>query len=351
MAIFNNLSMLWIGAGDVTKEQIKNTLHISTNDPIAFLQAQQKLVDSLSRSSDTYQFQMANGLFANKGTTFSPTFLNAVKEGFNAKVQALDFSQPDRALSMINQWVASQTKDKIPTLLKSGDINAKTRMVLASALYFEGEWAHPFNPKNTKSAPFHIDGKTTVEVPTMHQTGYFDFVDEVNQSLLWIPFKRTDSGEPLLELVIALPKSKHEAGIFYSYENYKRWHVEREQKLVAISLPKFCYSSRLDLEQGLKGLGMIDAFSYQANFSPMNQMHDLYLNGVFHEVFTSLNEKGVTATAATASTIGVTSAPSSDEVVPFIVDRPFLFMILDHHAKTILFMGHVTKPELESCTK
>ncbi|NGX45605.1 MAG: hypothetical protein K940chlam2_00761 [Chlamydiae bacterium] len=351
LAIFNNLSMLWIGASGETKQQIKNALHLSTTDQAAFLNAAQKLRQSLTGSSQAYELQAANGLFANKGTTFSPNFLHAIRDGFDAKVQALDFSQPKSALAEINKWVAAKTHDKIPTLLKAGDITDKTRMVLTSALYFKGDWAYPFNPKNTKTAPFHPDSKSTVEVPTMHQVGEFEFVDEHNLSLLWLPFKRSSSGEPLLECVIVLPKADDQEGICFSYAEFTKWNDQRKKALVSLALPKFCYSTRLDLESGLKALGMVDAFTYQADFSAMNQMHDLYLNGVFHEVFTSLNEKGVTASAATASTIGVTALPSPKEVIPFIVDRPFLFLIIDHHAKTILFMGHVKEPQLEICTR
>ena len=46
-----------------------------------------------------------------------------------------------------------------------------TRLVLANAIYFKGNWLSPFNTENTKALPFHLTATKTVNAPMMHQMG------------------------------------------------------------------------------------------------------------------------------------------------------------------------------------
>jgi serpin B len=77
-----------------------------------------------------------------------------------------------------------------------------------------------------------------------------------------------------------------------------------------------------------------------ADFTGMSPKgRQLYISAVLHKAFVDVNEEGTEAAAATAVAIA-TSDP-----VPFVADRPFLFLIRDTKHGTILFLGRVTNPK------
>ncbi len=71
----------------------------------------------------------------------------------------------------------------------------------------------------------------------------------------------------------------------------------------------------------------------------------LYFSDAFHKVFVDVGEAGTEAAAATAVVMarGGTAAPS-DPPTPFVVDRPFVFVIRDLQTGAVLFLGRVLDP-------
>jgi len=102
----------------------------------------------------------------------------------------------------------------------------------------------------------------------------------------------------------------------------------------------------LDLTKILKGLGMKDAFSLPpADFSGMTGKKDLFISMVLHKAFVEINEEGTEAAAATA-VVMKGGGPAMSPV--FRADRPFIFMIRDNRSGSLLFMGRVMNPAIES---
>ena len=55
-------------------------------------------------------------------------------------------------------------------LLQPGTIDPSTRLVLTNAIYFNASWHWRFNKRQTKVAPFHLEGGGSVDVPMMTET-------------------------------------------------------------------------------------------------------------------------------------------------------------------------------------
>ena len=62
-----------------------------------------------------------------------------------------------------------------------------------------------------------------------------------------------------------------------------------------------------------------------------------------HKAVIEVNEKGSEAAAATVVEM-VESAMPEEEMIEFIVDRPFFFVIADDRSGAVLFMGKVVSP-------
>jgi len=68
----------------------------------------------------------------------------------------------------------------------------------------------------------------------------------------------------------------------------------------------------------------------------------IYIKDVVHSATIEVAEEGTVAAAATAVIPVLTSAPP--QPLPFFVDHPFLFFIVDRGSGAILFEGRIEDP-------
>jgi serpin B len=87
---------------------------------------------------------------------------------------------------------------------------------------------------------------------------------------------------------------------------------------------------------------MPTAFTPAADFSGMDGSRDLSIGRVIHQAFIEVNEEGTEAAAATAVVTRLTSAPMKE--IEFRADHPFMFVIQENGAGTVLFVGRVSDP-------
>lgn len=343
------LSMVYVGARGETASQMEKTLHLEM-DRKAIPKASAALAGSLmpkKKEDNVYQLNIANALWVDQGTFLLADFRYAIEEQFKAKLGILNFSQPDNARSTINSWISAQTQNKIPNLLSEKDIDALTRLVLTNAVYFQGTWAQPFDPKGTKNAPFYPTPETKATVKMMTQvlsTPYFE--NDLIQAIAF-PFIGTASSGGKLALVILLPKSAENFSAMLQElsESFESWISSLKYERVDLKMPKFSLSNRFDLNDPLQKMGMLDAFESDANFLGIDGMRDLYLSKVVHQTFFDLDENGVTAAAATAASLNIKSAGPQEPPTVMTVDHPFLFFIVDLNSQEMLFMGKMTEPD------
>ena len=99
---------------------------------------------------------------------------------------------------------------------------------------------------------------------------------------------------------------------------------------VALTLPKLAYQVTLAPLEAMQALGLpLDSGHYK----------------ISHSARIDANERGTEATALTV----VSHTPSAvQQVTPFVVDRPFFFVIRDRASGTILFVGRVVDPSAAS---
>ena len=109
-------------------------------------------------------------------------------------------------------------------------------------------------------------------------------------------------------------------------------------------IPRFKLTEEFQLTSVLSTLGMPSAFQpNKANFSGMNGRSDLFIGAAIHKAFVDVNEEGTEAAAATGIAIQATSVQLRPNV--FRADHPFVFLIRDKSAGSILFMGRVMNPK------
>lgn len=119
------------------------------------------------------------------------------------------------------------------------------------------------------------------------------------------------------------------------WEDYKYMKVN-------LSVPKFDVSSTMDLSEGLKNMGATNVFYENVtDFTKLTGDSPIYLTGANQSVRVEIDEEGVKA-AAYIEIPGAGSAAPPEEVIDFVLDRPFLFVITND--KLPLFAGCVNNP-------
>jgi serine protease inhibitor len=102
--------------------------------------------------------------------------------------------------------------------------------------------------------------------------------------------------------------------------------------VLGVTLPKFSLTYERTLNDDLAALGMGIAFGDGADFSGLSSA-SVAISSVKQKAFVDVNEAGTEAAAVTNVVLAASTPPSLD------VDRPFIFVIRDRLAGTILFMG------------
>jgi serpin B len=341
-SISTALAMTYGGARGETAQQIAKVFHFRGDAQEAARDF--SLIDArLLASAKDCQLYTANALWGQKGFSFRPPFIQLNKEFFHAGLNDVDFAHATEvARQTINQWVADHTKDKIQDLLQPGVLDSTTRLVLTNAIYFKGNWAHPFDKQRTQNEDFHVSPSQTVTVPTMHDRRHFNYVQMDGLQALELPY----SGDDAFSMVILLPqKPDGLAGLEQKLNttNLTNWLRALRNREVIVSMPRFRTTVEFQLNKALAGLGMPAAFDpAKADFSGMSEQDKLFLSAVVHKAFVDVNEEGTEAAAATGAVVALASAPAEPPV--FRADHPFVFLIRDRSSGSILFLGRITNP-------
>ncbi len=336
------LSMVAEGAEGKTLEEMRNTLELS-NDSSANRESFKNLLDSLNTKNAGYNLSVANAIWIEKTFSVRQEFSSAVSTYYYASAQQADFvNNAEGERTNINNWVAGKTNNKILDLIPQGGLNSYTRLVIADAIYFYGNWAQQFNKNDTQNATFFVSQSENVSVPMMHlsKSENASYYSDNELKALEMDYQGND-----LSMLILLPNQNHslsevEAGLSSAEISGIRAQLVRQP--VQVWLPRFSMTRSKEMSDVLKELGMKSAFDPStADFSGINSTEGLYISDVFHKAFINVNEAGTEAAAATAVVIAVTAIAPLPELR---ADHPFLFFIMDKRTGAILFMGRVIDP-------
>ena len=104
------------------------------------------------------------------------------------------------------------------------------------------------------------------------------------------------------------------------------WQNKKYLK-VNLSVPKFDVSSTLNLKDGLSKMGVTKVFDMKSSdFSAITSDTPVYASAVNQSARVEIDEKGVKA-AAYVEIPGDGEAMPPEEIVDFVLNRPFLFVI------------------------
>ena len=302
-----------------------------------------------------YIYAFANSLYNGKNSEFNiansiwfrdhllyvePDFLQVNADYFAANAYAAPFD--NNTVEDINNWVNYHTDGMIEEILE--EIPANAVMYLINALMFDARWQNVFGLENIHNRQFAAQNGTVQTVPFMtsgcnarseryfiqdefatgfikpYYGGHYSFVALLpNEGVCVLDYVATMTGTGFVNTM----RNAQETSVFASF-------------------PKFEFDFTQSLIEPLEALGMTDAFCMAgADFRNMAQSPNgnIFVSAIEHSTFISVNELGTRAGAVTMVEMGEDSGPWFEHYV--ILDRPFVFAIIDNATSLPIFMGTV----------
>lgn len=363
------LGMTSGGAKGKTLAEMQKTLHLPDDPHTAFGQLMNHLKGRmfLNKTRDPkvpgplpdglvpnpikrpYELTTANAIWAMKDYPWRKEFLELTRKHYGSGVVETDFRKPGAARTQINAWVEDETKKKIRNLIPPGALSTLTRMVLANAIYFKGNWQYQFEKKNTQNAPFLLADGKKAEVPLMAQSGTFNYGEfdigvtrkENPAQVIELPY----AGNELSMLVFLPQQADASDWLIEALTNKFVSGIAMKPEKVNVFLPRFKAETEYSLRGPLTDLGMKAAFN-DADFTGMHTGDEhLFITHVLHKAFVDVNEEGTEAAAATVVVLGREVVNAKPEPKEFRADRPFVFAIRDNATDCLLFLGRFTGPK------
>ena len=342
------LAMTYAGAAGDTQSEIHDVLHFDLEEPLlhtAFdvtnreLQRRANQLDSDRAGGEGFQLSILNQAWGQKGFEFAGDYLDVLAQHYGSGLYLIDFAQ-NASRQTINHWVANKTGGRIVDLLPAQAISARTRLVLTNAVYFKASWFDTFKPEDTTAATFHAP-QAERSVKMMQRTLLSRFVETAEFQALELPYASHD-----VQMLVISPAPEMFAAVSGSLDAQHLRLIESTLRFtdVTLSMPRWSFSSDLDLKPALEALGLHAAFAADADFSRLSSAGDeLFVSGVFQKAFVAVDEQGTEAAAASGVVVTTKSdvAPASAVMT---LDRPFLFVIYDKPTLQVLFIGQLVDP-------
>ena len=329
--------------GGNTRQQLLDLLNVTDSDT---LRAQVSAVwESVYTDNGLEISTLANSLWLEKGLTYDQQTMDDLAYHYYASVYRGDLGSKaiDRDLQA---WLNKNTGNLLTKEAGGIRLDPQTVLALASTVYLKSQWGDEFSKSRNTQGTFHSPSggeACTFMNKKEYQTNYYwgDSYGAIHLGLkngcnMWFflpdPDKAVDD---------VLSEGQYLDTITAPYaENENRKYMK-----VNLSVPKFDVSSNADLKEDLKTMGVTDVFDASvADFASAfggDPGFPVWVSSVEQAARVAIDEEGVVA-ASYIVIPGAGAAQPPEEIIDFILDRPFVFVIAKDRLP--LFTGVVNHP-------
>lgn len=343
-SIIQALGMTANGAAGDTKTEMERVLG---NMPIEKLNSYLKTVRESQTITDTCKLSTANSIWVKNGGGLSvyPEFLQTNANYFNSDVYYAPFD--NTTVTDINNWVNTNTDGMIKKLLNENEISKDAAVYLINAVTFDAEWANKYTDHSIGNYDFYAGDGSVQNCEMMNSKENFYISDENADGFL----KYYDGNKYAFAAILPdenISLEDYISGLTAEsfYEMISNPHIEYDH--IRARLPKFSFDDDLQLKDTLSDMGMPTAFiKEEADFSNMGQsdLDIIYINKVKHMTHIEVNEAGTKAGAVISVEVNAPTSVAPQPEINVILDRPFLFSIIDTENNIPVFIGTLNNIE------
>ncbi len=340
LSVYAATALLANGAQGESLKEIGNIMGVfNRNDELIGLDVPSVTQALQSYMSQKKQFEINNSIW---GNDFKPEYQEKMKNELFSEAKPL----PHNTL-VINEWIKEKTKGRIPHLLNEEKLEKGGRLFLVNTVYFKDEWETVFDEYGTRVHDFHsLDGQLD-KVDMMARDAMIDYYQDDQMQSVRLPYKNGDV------MYIFLPKEGVDFHEFIQNLEAGDLYLRYYNVPVSLQLPKFNLDYKIeDVPKFFEKWGIHKVFNPAA--AELGGLSDkpYYVGKIIHQANIGVNEKGTEASAATVMDLLGFAPGQARELhrrswsIPFIADRPFIFMINNGD-----FIGVYTKGSSELYAK
>lgn len=342
ISLYMALAMVTETAEGETQAEILKALQFNSMDLIQ--NETGKLFRQLYFNNEIGQLKLANSLWLNETVDFKERTLKTLAEDYYAHSLKLDFNDRNSSKE-ISKWVAEQTGNKLGTDSSEFVLDPASVMTLINTVDFYDEWVDSFDKDQTKTDVFYPRQGNPIESDFMSiNYGSHLFAKGSDYTVSSLGMKNNN------QMLFILPDEDVSAQEIISDQKRLKEAVtalssdQANYGEVLFKVPKFDFTSKLDLKELAKTMGIETAFSPQlADFTSLSDFKPLFISGIKQSARISIDEKGVAASAFTQ--IDIDGSVKPEGRADMVMNRPFIFVILGAD-QVPLFVGLINNPNL-----
>ena len=292
--------------------------------------------------SGNITLRLANSVWFTDDSRFtvSDGFLQKNADHYGADAYQLPLDSA--AVRAVNQWVSEKTDGQIQKILD--DISPDAVMLLANAVSFDAEWQDIYEKQQIRKMDFTREDGTTIRADMMYSAEYGYLSDEHAEG-----FVKYYKGRKYAFAAL-LPKEgmsvEEYLGTLTGERRYRRLTAP-EGRTGHAGIPAFESGTSAELSSVLSDMGMPDAFDPQkADFTGMgtSDAGNIFISRVLHKTAITVDARGTKAGAATVIEMTDGASAVTEEPKIVILDRPFVYMLLDCDTALPFFIGTMMDP-------
>ncbi len=270
-------------------------------------------------------------------------FLQTNADYYGAGVYKAAFDEGTK--NDINNYVKKHTDGMIPEILDKIPENAI--LYLVNALSFEAQWDEIYEKDQVQNGFFTKEDGTQQDVQMMRAQEYRYLEDGLASGFIKYYKGRNYAFAAMLPNAGVTVQAYVDS---LTGQGLQEMLANPEDTPVFTAIPKFESAYDVELSKVLQEMGMVDAFSWEAaDFSRMGTYQadgvNICINRVLHKTFISVAEQGTKAGAATAVEMKTEGAAQMPEHKAVILDRPFVYMLIDCESNLPIFIGTMMEVE------
>lgn len=348
--IWTTLAVISEGARDLTRRQINHAIRISAKNKDKNRIEFKNIAQWLTVKTNTIDLSKENIMLVNDDFSPHRDYQELAKLNYDVKVWPTNFTNSELAATNLNTYIKNVTKGLITNIVDSQAFK-NSPMVLASAIYFKGQWTVPFNVTNTLAMPFFDENNKKIgQVNMMYNrhTYAFSNMRQLQARVVELPY----GAENRLSMLIMLPHN----GVMLEnmfrnflttpldafFEELRLSKEEYADDEVDCFIPRFKIESSIDLTDTLKQkFGIYDMFDPDYALLPLVARTPVHVSKLVHKAVIEVVEEGTSAAAVT-----VAEFSNRMGVIRFEVNKPFAYMIVEKVTNSIVFGGVYRHPSL-----
>jgi serpin B len=337
LSVLLALSMTAHGAGGLTLEEIEVVLGGEAN--IEWFSTFLFYYTKNLQQTENSRLGIANSIWLRDCESFTVEedflFMNYVN--YNADVYKSAFDQS--TIRDINNWVSRNTDGLIESIIN--EIPPEAIMYLINAIIFDAEWQRIYYAHQVRDRDFTAYNGETQTARMMYSGEGLYIHDELATGFIKPYAGRHYSFAALLPNE-GVSIDDYIASL--TGESLMQMLENAERDIVSAGLPKFSFDYEITMNSVLQAMGIEAAFCEDnADFLNLgsSSFGNIFISQVLHKTYIEVDERGTKAGAVTEVAMEGEGSEAEYEPKIVILDRPFVFMIIDGRFNLPIFIGVV----------